>query len=801
MTRISLSLPKASRLLTAVLLLTLGVTIATEPVAQALGNTSPDPNQMFSLNSNGDAVNDPSAATHIAHMLKYENVAHIKNLSAGIYYRTTSHDAYLNIRPEATLADCTVANVDNQFSNNSAYVQVTITGTTSVTYKIVMDKICEYKNSDGNIRNNVSNADSNCSVDGAPCWKKNKFYANYALPPNMMNNTGSDIYKYKYDLDIRYSAAVPEGNSEQQTFNFFLNVASGSAVIGPYGEQSVQSFGLRNSYYKHPEDRGDLIYMEFGFPCDVMPPDYGNVKLYDPDVGTFGDTYMWVEKDGAKLEKTDYYLGSSGPYQRQNVSWSTYNRWQSTGGSGVVSQVAIKDPEPGHQYFFVIKDALQSGYTRPNGNVVSISIPGDSVYGEGNCSFNLTPSVSLNPSDVAEAGQSVVISPSVNNTGKSVASSIGWQVVQFGLDPGDTVPNASGGVGTDAPCTYFGISSCAAVNSGTRDYGVGVTNMSNEGFAIPSDAKIGSKYCFALAVRPYRTAVDKWRYSAPQCVLIGVKPRVQVWGYDTMAGGLILTSLSKKANNTYGSWSEYAAFSNGLNTNFASAAGYAIGSPVPQQSGWSDLTGANTSIVAPCGGPTSFGCYGGVQYPVGLVTSLLAQCSNILTGDISTGGDYNNDKMICRNGTVTIDSNIENVSGATTSSSDIPQEVIIAKNIDIAANVKRVDAWLIAIPDMTDGGNTLGADGRISTCASISGYSMSGAALNASKCDNELKVNGPIIAKQLYLYRTHHVTGDPSIAAEIFDLRADAFLWAYQGVGTGKPIAQTTSVTELPPRF
>ena len=114
----------------------------------------------------------------------------------------------------------------------------------------------------------------------------------------------------------------------------------------------------------------------------------------------------------------------------------------------------------------------------------------------------------------------------------------------------------------------------------------------------------------------------------------------------------------------------------------------------------------------------------------------------------------------------------------------IPQVVIIADRIVIKASVAQVDSWLVA----------KSGTGSIDTCE-IVGKTI-------DQCKKQLIVNGPVMAQKINLYRTYGSgtgmsTGDP---AEIFNLRADAYIWAYYR-GANKGQVQTTYATETAPRI
>ena len=173
----------------------------------------------------------------------------------------------------------------------------------------------------------------------------------------------------------------------------------------------------------------------------------------------------------------------------------------------------------------------------------------------------------------------------------------------------------------------------------------------------------------------------------------------------------------------------------------------------------------------------------------------------------------------------------------------IPQIIIIADKIQITSSVSRIDAWLVA--DGLDSGN-----GEINTCAyeNFNAFKRgeyikqagNGSLLSAKNCDRTLMFNGPVFAKSIILNRTAgggtkvlgaaeqwnsssggghgrydwwygHVqqSSGQTLAidattyaqrGEIFNLRADTYLWAYyQAQRNG--ILTTVFTKELPTRY
>lgn len=128
--------------------------------------------------------------------------------------------------------------------------------------------------------------------------------------------------------------------------------------------------------------------------------------------------------------------------------------------------------------------------------------------------------------------------------------------------------------------------------------------------------------------------------------------------------------------------------------------------------------------------------------------------------------------------------------------SEIPQSIYIAKTIILKDTVQRMESWLIAE--------------NIYTCDPRSGYKAANNAsdplnkntINSSNCNQPLFVNGPVIAKNLYLYRTGGGNGGASNAtpSEIFYLGPEAYLWSYNQAQRYSQ-ATTTYQREVAPRY
>lgn len=452
--------------------------------------------------------------------------------------------------------------------------------------------------------------------------------------------------------------------------------------------------------------------------------------------------------------------------------------------------------------------------------------------------FNLRPSISDLGMQVGDQDGTIpTVSAVVTNDGPTKSYvDIRWQMSRIVVKSGSTI---SGGTNNRREgCAHYG-NNCTSTEgrgSGTGDSSFGVSPRDTTVRQLLNqpigDLEVGDQVCYGLSITAYRQGLDnnsgEWRHSAPRCVIVGKKPKVQVWGSDLSVGryfandssprtsATVDTSVSTKAGGTktFGSWVEYGIFASGT-IRSASAAGLAgqDGNSSSSQGDWDKLTFANAghTSVSGCNGTIKFGCYN-VPAGTGAIPDVAARLAptpttgSPLAGTVSldsrsgsfytngnltiSGGTINksNSVIIRASGTVTISGDIRYTTDSLSSLSEIPQVVIIANDIRINDNVTNVDAWLIAN----------GSNGRIYTCGS-NNFSQ---VLTSETCKEKLTINGPVMAKKLYLARTAGSgTGAASNEpAEVLNLRADAYLWAI-GRSGGLGSVQTIKTSELAPRF
>ncbi len=420
------------------------------------------------------------------------------------------------------------------------------------------------------------------------------------------------------------------------------------------------------------------------------------------------------------------------------------------------------------------------------------------AYGSGNeaCvdipySYTLTPVVSINPGNVVEDGSSFTVTPTIKNNGATKSKPSNWNLVEV-----ITYPSGA-------------VKSTTTVGSGN-----GVTFDQNSTKTVitltpTASGEAGTKYCYILSASP-RSGDDDSVVSAQACITIGKKPKVQITGGNLSAGGLVNTSTSIKNSRMFGSWTEYGVFAVGSISGMASGSAFASPAGLSGYSvcGYSTLsfTNVKTGATSCSGNAGTIGNYVGANTATSVASSFPggnAIPDNSVSADslVLGSGTYIGNKtgdltlsastlaagksvILKVNGTVTITGDQFYENKTYTNASELPQLIIIANNINITDNVANIDAWLVA------------NSGNINTCSNFSGN------LTVNKCSKKLIINGPVSAKKLLLYRTAGSgvgvnSGDP---AEIFNLRADAYLWSAAYAKANNKI-QSVYTTELPPRF
>jgi len=477
-----------------------------------------------------------------------------------------------------------------------------------------------------------------------------------------------------------------------------------------------------------------------------------------------------------------------------------------------------------------------------------LNIDSSSDFGlkiEAGSSVNISPTVSNSPFTAGSAFWNKY------HTQTKSKPATKWYETMFVVAPNKNVTlsmTGGGDSGLDS-CSYF--KNSFKVNSSTATsptvkctttaknivFDYKNTSTPSISFSVP-DEVAGTKYCFAFSLYPSRSDKGNNSDSAgsdaeynhstfnpnTNCITVVKKPKTQVLGGDLIVGrkfttGSATSSISASTSlvsaKAYGSWVEYGVFATGSINGIGSASAFSTKSNLNNVStkcnysklSFNNTSGYNSSCSSPIG---NFKNDRSIPDLLSSFPKAAGSGSPTLSGNVDLGGVMNNStyksivygatgtinisssapiqkgKWIVINApgsTININSNINYIDGPFTDIKDIPQVVIIAGNIKISESVTNIDSWLIS-------------KGYIDTC------SYPGKNLSSAVCKEKLIVNGPVMAADLLLRRTAGagtklLTGDP---AEVFNLRADAYLWSsVRAKATG--IVKSVYITEVAPRY
>ncbi len=808
--------------------------------ASTLSNISPNPADSLSTGNGSPKIGG------VSHMLKKEDVANVTYLVLGNYFRQSDNDvsasgtlkqdksidlsygfrnarrvcSVKNIRGNTGQNPATgtvVADNDNRghYFDSDAYVIIKIEGgnnSQDLEYRVPVENICKNKRNTFNVRDNNNG------------WRQNTLYNKYRIPAGfVLEDQVNETTFYRAKITISYSSSVREGTSGNNSFNFLVT-ANQRTLLGPLANANAQGFGIRSIYSNVGEGggvekkdyRGVQYTTRFGIPCNATNTELRNttMQLFDPDSGPtgFGDTYMSAGRDGVRYPRANDYIDKVNLDGGFNAST---RRWKSSGTSNRASSFALAESnaERGASYSFVISNPVNdNGENAPQNNVLSIGIPFDAIYADVPC--NLIPTVDVDQTtynlypDLTGKG-------SITKTGDwtpDPGHAWGIYYARYSNRPTGSIRDSQ----AEDPCTV--IPRANLLPSG-GDTGCGVVydqgnyngNETEEGDGFKdyiynrSDPDpVGTYTCFFVRVQnPTNLPSDSnvWRYSDIECAVSAKNPTVQFLGTDLRVIGNVNAGTYAVDGVRYGSWAEYGILSTGLNQIAASGGGYENGNNGGEEG---NLTFTNTD-------PDNKGNFDGIS---AVDDSARTRFMNMDATRNTANGNINNANMknnivdigsadytfngtqnlngqgafviLRTTGTVTINGDIRVNNSSIGSLDDLSQVVIIAKQINITNNARRVDAWLLADPN----------DGTINTCSNRATGN-----LDVNDCDNKLTVNGPMSVKNLLLRRTAGAdVGSFAESAEIFRVRPEAQLWAYS-FASENVRAKTVRVVELPPRY
>jgi hypothetical protein len=442
-------------------------------------------------------------------------------------------------------------------------------------------------------------------------------------------------------------------------------------------------------------------------------------------------------------------------------------------------------------------------------NALQFKIPFDSIYYALQCpqSEVLTPAVSVDKTEVEE-GEPVTFTYKIS---RSALTSVSNGTCQLVASAGTTKPP----VNTEV---------CQAMNaagSGTFTIPANDANGLNATLAIPaltSAMTTNGRLCHRLTI----TAIAPDKPTTPDsdeaCVSITKQPLVHFNGGDVWAGGSYKSAAGVCSANAaniqanartlpagadVGSHVEYGAFALGNMYGFGAGArphtanGDGITADPSEYLAFANFSVSDPTqyILGNLGESahciTDLGSqYAGVAVsaqPAAITASALPNGATHVVGDKTLNAttiNANQRIVLYVEGNVTIAGDIAYTAGALASVAQIPSLNIIATgDITVLNNVRSL-------------AGIYSTKGTFRTCEVTTG-------LTIATCNQQLNINGAVIAKGATLSRTGGTTNSLVVsqqAAERFNLMPDAFISTYD-TSAQQLQARTVQQIDLPPRY
>lgn len=455
------------------------------------GNSSPNDAHTFLLRKSSNFGKNPDVQL-VAYYPKDIN-------------NTQWSNAYLKLRPGGRLTDPLVCQSSGGGGTVPArYITVTLTREDTgaqLNYRIPYDNACKYDDPDHTNQNGENN--------------RNQLFGRYYLPGRnaapIDGNVNPTTNKHHVYVTIRYHDSIPENvDNTGNTAQFDVKGNTTGLKIGQLGGGEAEddttdgySFPLRPDYAHVRANPGEssAVDIPFGLPCNVVGGGLREkrIGLFDADNGA--DPFMpYRVQFRVKEVGGDYLKFVSGTEKKAEIRNSGYvlRPWD-----GEAAYASAK-----------IRMKTQTNYVMEitgiaNGNIIDVHVPGDTIYGDIDCKWEMRPDSSVSPTTQRPNGWVTFTHTATNiKAFKSdpVTSKVKW---------GKRGVNTTGTVSTDANRIYNPNN-----NTGSRTF--------TDSFRIPATATNGQEYCQYLEVQPHsyndNTAYDSWQKGDRACVRVGLPP-------------------------------------------------------------------------------------------------------------------------------------------------------------------------------------------------------------------------------------------------------------------------------------
>ena len=465
-------------------------------------------------------------------------------------------------------------------------------------------------------------------------------------------------------------------------------------------------------------------------------------------------------------------------------------------------------------------------------------------------------------SDIMYAGEDTSMTWGTTGETAFTRRLINWKSILYLINEGELydISKVKGNNRTIEPCSYYNGKTnnyyCKDYEGGGISYPSSYSYYKQNQFAVAD--YVGAKFCLSFGYQyeyrwSYSTNYDGsfpagnlsapysqyWRTYNSSCRTIAKKPSSAIWNGSLMTNGGIYTPLSAyrhdsgEMNNDwrnsgfsertlYGSWTEHLDVVKNSIDHHASGSTLALGSKRNGDDFCNNtIASSNTTLTISNNNCNNLG-HSGINNNSAYLTKLttyLRDDPKIRTGFTyidhqssdnvmaQLGENMSGTTIVRHSGDLNITHDITTNKGPYSNIYQIPQVIIFVDgNVNISSNVERIDAWLI-VRDAID------------TCTAFNDGTTA-AHVNAKPtdiCSHQLTFNGPVRADNIKLRRSFgannihsNLTGSPLpgrmatekwAPAEIFNLRADTYLWAYAQAGRYDSSYTESYSRELPPRY
>ena len=157
-------------------------------------------------------------------------------------------------------------------------------------------------------------------------------------------------------------------------------------------------------------------------------------------------------------------------------------------------------------------------------------------YNSNPINFNLTPTLSTEPSSSVSGTGTAKVTSKINNSGSTASTSAQWRLSRFTVAPGSNIPGR--GDNSRTPTQHYG-NGATTSSSKSQVFNRNQTTLPEFSESI-GNYPDGTRLCYALSINPISQSNSNWRHSTPDCIIVTkdykLTPTVSVGPESTESG-------------------------------------------------------------------------------------------------------------------------------------------------------------------------------------------------------------------------------------------------------------------------